>query len=148
MKNYNFDELVTLAVENPVLFCKKYKSDKNIFSIRGTWGENIFHYLCLEGYEESVKTMIKMGADVNIRNSFGETPLFSCVFIGKISIIETLLQSGADPNISNEDGRTALHQAYGSTLDNEKKQYIISLLLSHGANPEVLDNLGLKPCDY
>lgn len=145
MENLNFDKLVALAAENPILFRKKFKSKIDVFSVKGIWGENIFHYLCIEGYEESVRIMIEMGADVNTKNSSGETPLVVCSFIEKISIVETLLKNGADPNISNKHGQTALHKAYENPRNSMEKNHIISLLLSYGANPEALDNLGLKP---
>lgn len=145
MKILNFDELVALAAEDPILFQKKYKSNVDIFSVKGIWGENIFHYLCIEGYEESVRIMIEMGADVNTKNSSGETPLSVCSFIENTPIVEILLKNGADPNICNKYGETALHKAYENPKNSTEKNHIISLLLSYGADPLAVDNLGLKP---
>lgn len=147
MKKVNFEDLLELAAESPHLFQKKYQSHKEVFLIKGLWGENVFHFLCVEGYVESVKIMIEMGADVNSPNAYGETPLAICSIILQKKIVEILLKAGADPNIKNQLGQTALHFAYSNSGNSVKKSQIISLLLSYGADPDAKDDWGMRPSE-
>lgn len=147
MKKVNFEDLLELAAESPHLFQKKYQSHKEVFLIKGLWGENVFHFLCVEGYVESVKIMIEMGADVNSPNAYGETPLAICSFIEQKEIVAILLKAGADPNRKNQYGQTALHHAYSNSRDSIKKSQIIFLLLSYGADPGLKDNWGFVPSE-
>lgn len=147
MKKINFEDLLELAAESPHLFQKKYQSHKEVFHTKGLWGENVFHFLCVEGYVESVKIMIEMGVDVNSPNAYGETPLAICSFIEQKEIVEILLKAGADPNLKNKYGQTALHHAYSNSKESINKSQIISLLLSHGGDPEVKDNWGFLPAE-
>jgi ankyrin repeat protein len=54
---------------------------------------------------ESAKTLIELGARINILNNEGDTPLINT---GSGEVAKLLLQAGADPAVCNIHGLTAL----------------------------------------
>lgn len=91
---------------------------------------------------ETVRILVKAGANINHVDSFEYTPLrkaVTCYKTYNIPMIRLLLDLGADVNQRREkeydgDGNTALMKAvYGYGL--YKKTDVIELLLKRGANP-------------
>ncbi len=116
---------------------------------------------------ESIKALIRAGADVNFGNP---PPLIAAVSgtTAKPEILDFLLTAGADPNVQDKNGKTALMFAadfgfatsfkilidYGAALDLQDKDGwtalwfaatngftdICKTLLDKGADPTILDN--------
>ena len=65
------------------------------------------------GDTESIRLLIKAGADVNARDRRGSTALLGLFHVGKAPAesIRLLLDAGADVNAREHDGRTALQEA-------------------------------------
>lgn len=120
---------------------------------------------------DTVTLLIKYGADVNFRNDVGETPLFYASYYTskillknnanvhvrdnngntplhskiKLSLLfdkqaELYIRYGVDVNAQNDKGKTALHLA--------KQASLVTLLLKHGADPNIKDNYGHAPIVY
>ncbi|QHA88512.1 ankyrin repeat domain-containing protein [Serratia rhizosphaerae] len=53
---------------------------------------------------ETLKTLIKYGADVNIKGRMNRTPLINSLYNSKIEHIEVLLDNGADPSMKDNFG--------------------------------------------
>ena len=68
------------------------------------------HYAVCAGDIESVKNIIKYGADVN-KLSRDMSPLMLAARFNKFEIIKILLANGAKPSIENEKGFKALNYA-------------------------------------
>ncbi len=83
----------------------------------------------------SLRTLIKSGADVNVKDARGVTPLMSAAFVGSADAMRMLLDSGADPNLINNSGSTALILA-ASDLDK------VRLLVDRGANVNIVSSRG------
>lgn len=83
-----------------------------------------------KGHLEHTKKALKMGAFVNVRDSFGRTPLMFAAMFGNPDIVMLLILNGAgaDFSIRDFDGKTALMYA---TEKNHKK--VIELLKNYGA---------------
>ncbi len=83
-----------------------------------------------KGHLEHTKKALKMGAFVNVRDSFGRTPLMFAAMFGNPDIVMLLILNGAgaDFGIRDFDGKTALMYA---TEKNHTK--VIELLKSYGA---------------
>ncbi len=99
-------------------------------------------FLCIaseKNYIESVKYLISIGCDVNLKGLFGYTPLINACIWNNIEVVKLLLQYGAETNIPNIDNHTPLMYA---TLSNNK--YLVELLLKYGANPNTIDNYGIS----
>lgn len=82
---------------------------------------------------ESVKDLLRKGADPNVQDEFGNTPLMREVCSGSNHDVKELLRYGADPNVHDDDGLTPLMRALCYN-DVEK----VKDLLKHGANIENL----------
>ena len=92
------------------------------------------HQAAAHGRLETMRVLIKAGADVNARagslphgTSTGrETPLYEAAFWGKAAMVQFLLKHGADPNLKDAYGRSPLTWA-------GKEGPIRDLLIQHGA---------------
>jgi uncharacterized protein len=82
----------------------------------------------LEGQTETVKTLLKEGADVNARDSEGRTALMFAVVNMHTDSAKVLLEHGADVNATANDGCTALMLAASTG-----EIGIVRALLSKGA---------------
>ncbi len=63
------------------------------------------------GHKEIVVTLIKAGADINMKATDGSTPLMEATLQGHNSIVKFLLGKGADMSINNNRGDTAFNIA-------------------------------------
>lgn len=71
----------------------------------------------------TLKTLVKAGADLNAFDKYGYTLLMDCVTKDNYELVKVLLELGADKNIQNKHGQTAKDIAY-----NEGKRTIYQLL--------------------
>jgi len=94
----------------------------------------------MHGDEETVRSLVSNGADINATQADGATALHWAVYRGNESLVEFLLESGANPEIANRNGSTPLWLA--STQGDAE---LISLLLEHGADANEELPLGRKP---
>ena len=83
-----------------------------------------------------IKKLIKLGANTSAKDMAGRTTLHHCFGgLGNATtstMAELMLEAGADPNIQDRVGKTPLFLCINSAnLDD------ISLLLKHGADPDV-----------
>jgi ankyrin repeat protein len=91
--------------------------------------------------ETAVKTLLRKGANIELRDDMGRTPLSYAVEMGNVAVTRILIEWGADVESKDkEQGWTPLLWAIGQT-----NQVIARLLLEKGANPESSDNSGHTP---
>lgn len=84
----------------------------------------------LEGNENIAESLIKAGANVNVRTVNGKTPLQKATEKNHLKIVEVLIRHGANVNaVYNSENRTALHLASRNGFDK-----IVDLLLKSGAS--------------
>ncbi len=83
-----------------------------------------------------VKTLIDMGADINVRD-YGKTPLF---FNSNIDVVRVLIENGADVNAHDLDG-------YYLTDAHIENPEILKLLIQHGAPIRPESALARLVCD-
>ena len=58
---------------------------------------------------QSIKALVRHGANVNARNDAGQTALMLSVYDARLT--RALLESGADPRLADRDGETVLDYA-------------------------------------
>jgi len=63
------------------------------------------------GQLDILKLLIKIGANVNAKDSYGYTPLLYASRYNKLEVVKLLLKAGADINVRNK-GDTALILAF------------------------------------
>jgi ankyrin repeat protein len=60
------------------------------------------------GWVDTVRALLRQGAEVDARNNEGYTPLRYAADCGKADIVGALLDEGADPGIRDARGTSAL----------------------------------------
>ncbi len=68
-------------------------------------------YAAKGGYEQTVKQLIEMGADVNSAQSSKETPMHAAASTGKLNVVKLLRQKGAKTDPRTSAGWIPLHHA-------------------------------------
>lgn len=84
---------------------------------------------------ESVRSLLKAGADLQARNEAGDTPLMAAALYADTGVLELLLKAGADVNATHPAGATALMRA--ATFRDKAQR-----LLEAGADPSPRSVLG------
>jgi len=100
-------------------------------NLTGPGGSTPLMYAVLYEDSESVRALLEVGADPNLRNEGGTTALMWAVTDGEKTRL--LLDHGADVNSRSDDGRTPLIIAT-SQLGTSA---VVKMLLDRGANPNV-----------
>ena len=98
-------------------------------------GNNALMIAVLNKQRESVRTLIKRDANVNLRNQDGKSALWYAVDSGDLPITKLLLDAGAEVNVQdNEFGQTPIFIA-------AQKNYtdLVSLLVAHRADANIKD---------
>ncbi len=98
-------------------------------------------HACRALQEQSVATLLRLGANPNAQDAWGTTPTsFASSQKGGSKVLQILLNHGADANLADEELRTPLHRACKAN-DIES----VDLLLSYGADPHAKDRYGKTP---
>ena len=72
-------------------------------------GQSALHYHYMRDAPTCINTLLKYGADVNLRNKDGDTPLHAAALNAKFEAVKALVASPAcDVDLKNEKGQTAL----------------------------------------
>ncbi|MCX5636959.1 MAG: ankyrin repeat domain-containing protein, partial [Planctomycetota bacterium] len=100
-----------------------------------------------EGHFNSAQTMIKAGADLNIRDNNGDTILHLAAKKGAPELVTFLINKGLDVNQTNNQGLTAIQQILNLSCvaDNDQKEEVVKILITNGANTNVFDQNGYMP---
>lgn len=80
------------------------------------------------GHIECIKTLLKFGCDVNLKDADSRTTLYILALENKVKIVKFLLDhSNINVNIPDSEGRTALHvSAWQGHIE------MVKLLISQG----------------
>ena len=108
------------------------------------------------GESESLKLLLSLGCDPNIKSNLGRTALSKAWWNGFSEIIRVLLQTNKIAiNDPDNSGRTSLHNAvWGSRggrlgekvgVSDHDSPVWAQLLLEYGADPNFRDNVGNSP---
>ena len=109
----------------------------NIIEISKTNSQ--IHNAIISDNLEELEKLLKLGENPDILNKSGETPLYVSIDIENYDAMIILLEFGADSNMQKIDGNTALHLA-----TEKKSDLYICALLSHGANPNIINKTNLQ----
>ena len=72
--------------------------------------DTALHIAAQAGYEETVKTLISIGANVNARTDTNSTPLHLAAVAGQLGVIRYLAMSKAKINALDDQQMTPLHR--------------------------------------
>jgi ankyrin len=137
--------LIMMAIEEGRLDVLEYlRSSKGR---KGRRNKPTFAELCLaveHGHAEIVRYLVQCGAPLNrtAKNRLSCTPLEHFVYGGNVTAVRLLLQMGADPS---PRGYAPLHPLLHACR--ERSSELVQVLLDHGADWTITDELGLSALD-
>jgi ankyrin repeat protein len=115
-------------------------------SERDRGGRIALHYAAVDGMVNEVKALLAGGHDVNDRDYDGWTPLHCAAQHQRADVVRVLVAAGADINARERQvGNTPLHRA---VMSSRGAGDTIEALLSAGADPELVNNLGDSARDW
>ena len=109
-----------------------------------------------DGLVESVKLLIKYGANVNALDVYGRPPLYyigdpgivpSATAENRLQVAKLLLDNGADINIIDVDGAQPLWPVVFNARGKKEELPIVKLFMKHGADPKHINKYGKNPLD-
>lgn len=136
-------------------------------------GDTALHLAAKKGQLETVKVLLKNGANRNAINFLGRTPLFWASNELQKNVVEELLKNGADPNIASFNGFppltantsdpdiTRMLIMHGALINHQTQQgntalhfavekgqlETVKVLLDAGANPKAINLKNQTPLD-
>lgn len=108
-------------------------------NIRDGAGNTALTWAAFEGHMETIRELLKAGADVNLPDTY---PLHNAACLPQIDALHLLLKAGAKVNVQDKDGRTALHDA----AENGRTEAVRELLKA-GADANLKMKNGKTPAD-
>ena len=106
----------------------------------GSNGWSALTIAAAKGHDEILSWLIESGADAQHRDVYRYTPFLRAVENGQINAASILLAlPETDVNAQDEYDNSSLHHAVSANHTE-----LISLLLNHGANPDVVNRDGLS----
>jgi hypothetical protein len=127
------DSLLHIAIlnNNHLDIEDQLKKGANIHAISRN-GLSTLEWAIFTDNTDTLKKILALGADPNLKNPKKETPIMTAASENKVLHIELLLQAGALINATCKDGFTALHRAaYHGHKDT------VQFLLSNGADKNI-----------
>jgi ankyrin repeat protein len=91
----------------------------------------------IKGRKNSVKELIKAGANINARDNDKWNSLLLASIQGHVDVVRVLLEAGADVNARDKNGNTSLHL---SAVNNHKE--VTRVLLKSGINVDAQNDNG------
>ncbi|XP_058536082.1 ankyrin repeat domain-containing protein 55 [Ochotona princeps] len=94
---------------------------------------------------DTVKLLLKMGANINMQDAYGRTSLCLATYLGWLEGCVSLLRNGAKHNIPDKNGRLPLHAATA-----EPDVRLLTVLLQQSSLSEInhQDNEGMTPLHW
>jgi ankyrin repeat protein len=104
---------------------------------------------------KALKSLIKAGADTEVRNNIGDTPLSKAARYKSFNAALVLIDNGANINTKNNEGDTPLLlAAYDDMCDSIKKNRkrrdikLLKMLVEHGADNTAIGSKGKTAYDF
>ncbi len=104
----------------------------------------IIHLVVLKNLKDSLRLLLKNGADVNRKSRAKEfTPLHYATSMNNLPVVKILVKNGADVNEVDKDKATPLHYAASNGF-----YKIAQYLKKNGADINKTDKKGKRPVDW
>jgi rhodanese-related sulfurtransferase len=114
------------------LFLDEYRFDHFDLDCPREYGLTPLMRAALEGRADLVDELLRLGADLRLRNADGNNVLWLACVANHLPTVLRLIQEGIDLDNANDSGATALMYAASSG-----KADILALLLQAGADPHL-----------
>ena len=101
----------------------------------GYTNTSLLHAAAYDGRPEIVEVLLKLGSDINARETSGRTPLHHAANHGHIDVIDILLRNGADIEARDGEGLTPL--MWGKMSRSGRSDEVVEKLRNYGAKDDV-----------
>ena len=164
-------DMLTAAKYGNITHIKKLlQQGMKVDQTRERNGDTALHVAVRYGQLDTIKFLLKNGADINAQNMYGGKPIHKALRWGHDSVVQLLAKKGADVSILQQFGDTKLHRAarnghpeivklhidngdeinktnlFGDTALHRAAWNghleIVKCLLEHGADPSIQNNDG------
>ncbi len=105
------------------------------------------HLAATYGCADVARALLAGGAPSNVRNAEGHAPLHLAMIHKHAACAVALLQGSTDVNFKTARSNTALHIVCETEFSNAFDRALATLLLQHGANPELRNNDNHTPLE-
>jgi ankyrin repeat protein len=137
----------------PAIFSKLRALDSGSFfsrerldlTVRGTNGQTLLHEAIAFAKQEVAEGLITLGIDLNAQNKKGQTALHYALIYKNVPIVKKLLSQDVDVNVVDIYGNGPLWTA---TLAANGDYEVVTMLLTHGANPRHKNKAGRSVVDF
>jgi len=114
------------------------KTNRQILEMQNSVGSTPLHLAAFQGHLETVKQLVSDGSDIYAQNQDKSIPFHIAAYRGDINIVEFFITKDKDIlQTQDASGCTALHLAAMTG-----KTKVVNLLLSRGANPNLINKSG------
>ena len=121
----HIDTPLSLAIEEHHFPIMKYLVEKGANVDFYKNGKSLLQSVSSQGFQKTVKFLLKNGADVNFKDIYGRTSLHMASFSGHLNVVKLLVEEGkADVCATNRNGESSLLLA----LINDKIEIVKYLL--------------------
>lgn len=141
---FTADSFANYVAKNDIETCEQFYAagiNPNAYTSEG------IPFLCVavrNDCEEMVYWLLDKGADLNmVSKDRGYSPVMDAVWRKNYSLTKLFIEKGANLNLISSDGQPILVLAVGN--GNAK---IVDLLLSHGADADLCDSMGMSARAY
>ena len=104
--SYHFIYLVIKNVEDSM----KDRKQESFVNSASNEKDTALHLAAQAGFRRTVKTLISLGAHINVRTDTGSTPLHLAAIGGHIAVAELLVEHNAEVDLQDIDKMTPLHK--------------------------------------
>lgn len=125
------------------LFLQNMASRNVSLDVADPDGYSALNHAASGNHADAVRLLLAYGANINHVTLLGYSSLHIAVKRNDTDIVRQLLKGSADVNTQAFDGSTSLICAAA-----EWRPELVNVLLEHGANPLVCDNLGRSSWDW
>ena len=129
------NEVIKAVLESPLL---------EINAVTGYGKKSALHFAAEMGNSRAIGLLAAKRADLNIRDKNGDTPLHLAIRSGSLKAARALIEAGADLSLANNEGVQPLMLAAAK----KNGEYLVSLLISHGAGINAADSDGDTALHY
>ena len=118
------------------------------------------HYACMYGHVNLVDTLLKLGAEPNMKNKKGQTPIMlASIFKGKKTpkkdslndnskMVRMMYNKGVSIIDIDNNGNTLLHYVLEYASNTQEKSKLVRYLIERGIDIEKENNQGITPLMY